>query len=517
MNGNISTGTAIVTIQDTVLPTVITQDITVQLDAAGNATISATQINNGSTDNCGIATMTVSPNTFNCNNIGANTVTLTVTDANGNISTGTAIVTIQDTVLPTVVTQDITVQLDASGNATITAAQVNNGSTDNCGIATMTVSPNTFTCANVGANTVTLTVTDVNGNISTGTAIVTIQDTVLPTVITQDITIQLDAAGNATITAAQIDNGSTDNCGIATMTVSPNTFTCANVGANTVTLTVTDVNGNISTGTAIVTIQDTVLPTVITQDITIQLDAAGNATITAAQVNNGSTDNCGIATITVSPDAFTCGNAGTNTVTLTITDVNGNTNIATAIVTVDNTFGDNDSDGTKDNCDDDDDNDGVLDISDNCELTANSDQADNDSDGFGDLCDDDDDNDGLIDTLDNCQFVYNPGQEDRDNDGMGDVCDLIEVNVSEAITPNGDGINDTWMIYNIENYPNCTVRVFNRWGSEVFFARGYQNDWNGAYKNNSQPLPDSGSYYYQLDLNGDGSTMKDGWIYITRK
>ncbi len=517
VNGNISTGTAIVTIQDTVLTTVITQDITVQLDASGNVTITAAQIDNGSTDNCGIATMTVSPNTFTCANVGANTVTLTVTDVNGNISTGTAIVTIQDTVLPTVITQDITIQLDAAGNATITAAQVNNGSTDNCGIATMTVSPNTFTCANVGANTVTLTVTDVNGNIGTGTAIVTIQDTVLPTVITQDITVQLDAAGNATITAAQVNNGSTDNCGIATMTVSPDTFTCANVGANTVTLTVTDANGNISTGTAIVTIQDTVLPTVITQDITVQLDAAGNATISATQINNGSTDNCGIATITVSPDAFTCGNAGTNTVTLTITDVNGNTNIATAIVTVDNTFGDNDSDGTKDNCDDDDDNDGVLDISDNCELTANSDQADNDSDGFGDLCDDDDDNDGLIDTLDNCQFVYNPGQEDRDNDGMGDVCDLIEVNVSEAITPNGDGINDTWMIYNIENYPNCTVRVFNRWGSEVFFARGYQNDWNGAYKNNSQPLPDSGSYYYQLDLNGDGSTMKDGWIYITRK
>jgi gliding motility-associated-like protein len=512
-----STGTATVTIQDTVLPTVVTQNITVQLDATGNATITAAQVDNGSTDNCGIATMTVLPNTFTCANVGPNTVTLTVTDINGNISTGTATVTVQDTVLPTVITQNITVQLDATGNASITAAQVDNGSTDNCSIATMSVLPNTFTCANVGPNTVTLTVTDANGNMSTGTATVTIQDTVLPTVITQNITVQLDATGNATITAAQIDNGSTDNCSIATMTVLPNTFTCANVGPNTVTLTVTDVNGNISTGTATVTIQDTVLPTVITQNITVQLDVNGNATITAAQIDNGSTDNCGITTITVSPTSFTCANAGPNTVTLTVTDVNGNINTATATVTVANSFGDNDSDGIQDNCDDDDDNDGVLDTSDNCELIGNSDQADNDSDGLGDLCDDDDDNDGILDISDNCQFTYNPDQQDRDNDGIGDLCDLIEVNVSEAITPNGDGINDTWMIYNIENYPNNSIRVFNRWGSEVFFARGYQNNWNGAYKNNSQPLPDSGSYYYQLDLDGNGSIEKDGWIYITRQ
>ena len=370
---------------------------------------------------------------------------------------------------------------------------------------------------NTGTSTVEYTLSDNNGNISTCSFNVVITDGQVPTVITQDITVQLDATGNVTITAAQVDNGSTDNCGIATMTVSPNAFTCANVGPNTVTLTVTDVNGNVSTGTATVTVQDTVNPTVITQDITVQLDATGNVTITAAQVDNGSTDNCSIATITVSPSDFTCANAGSNTVTLTVTDTFGNVSTGTAIVTVGNTFGDNDTDGIKDNCDDDDDNDGVLDTSDNCGLAANSDQADNDTDGLGDVCDDDDDNDGLIDSLDNCQFIYNPGQDDRDNDGIGDVCDLIEVNVSEAITPNGDGINDTWMIYNIENYPNSSVRVFNRWGTEVFFAKGYQNDWNGAYKNNSQPLPDSGSYYYQLDLNGNGSSIKDGWIYITRK
>jgi gliding motility-associated-like protein len=134
---------------------------------------------------------------------------------------------------------------------------------------------------------------------------------------------------------------------------------------------------------------------------------------------------------------------------------------------------------------------------------------------MGDICDDDDDNDGLIDTVDNCSFVYNPGQEDSDNDGIGDVCDLLELNVSQAVTPNGDGINDVWVIYSIENYPNSIVKVFNRWGSEVFNARGYKNDWNGHYKNNSQALPDSSSYFYQIDLEGDGSVENEGWLYIT--
>ena len=104
---------------------------------------------------------------------------------------------------------------------------------------------------------------------------------------------------------------------------------------------------------------------------------------------------------------------------------------------------------------------------------------------------------------------------DIDGDGLGDVCDIEEINIAQAITPNGDGINDTWIINNIQNYPNNVVRVFNRWGQEVFYAEGYQNDWNGHYGNNSGPLPDA-SYYYQIDIDGNGSLDYDGWIYITK-
>src|SRR5690606_40679230 len=91
-------------------------------------------------------------------------------------------------------------------------------------------SDQTFDCTSVGTQTITLTVTDANGNVSTCDAQVTIEDNVAPTAICQDITVQLDANGEVVITAADIDNGSFDNCGAVTLTVnggaSEQTFDC---------------------------------------------------------------------------------------------------------------------------------------------------------------------------------------------------------------------------------------------------------------------------------------------------
>src|SRR5206468_11509182 len=106
-------------------------------------------------------------------------------------------------VLPTALCKNITVQLDASGNASITAADVNNGSHDACGIKSLAIDKNTFTCANVGPNTVKLTVTDNNDNVATCDAIVTVVDSVLPTALCKNITVQLDASGKTGSTAGR--------------------------------------------------------------------------------------------------------------------------------------------------------------------------------------------------------------------------------------------------------------------------------------------------------------------------
>ncbi len=337
-NGNSDTCIAIVTVEDMILPTVVCQNITLQLDATGNATITAADVDNGSSDACGIASTAIDITSFDCSNIGTNNVVLTVTDTNGNSDTCTVVVTVEDMILPTVVCQDITLQLDATGNTTITATDVDNGSTDACGIASTAIDITSFDCSNIGTNNVELTVTDTNGNSDTCIAVVIVEDAVLPTVVCQNITVQLDATGNAMITATDVDNGSTDACGIASTVIDITSFDCSNIGTNNVELTVTDTNGNSDTCTAVVTVEDAVLPTVVCQNITVHLDATGNAMITATDVDNGSTDACGIASTAIDITSFDCSNIGTNNVVLTVTDSNGNSNICTAVVTVEDTI-----------------------------------------------------------------------------------------------------------------------------------------------------------------------------------
>ena len=319
-------------------PTAICQDITVQLSATGTATILAADVDAGSFDTEGPISLSISRDTFSCADIGsAVEVTLTVTDKDGLTDTCIAPVTVVDTQKPTVVTQNITVHLDATGNVSILAVDVNNGSTDACGIASYAIDIKGFTCANVGYNTVTLTVTDVNGNVASETAIVTVEDKTAPVVVTKNKTIQLNAFGTASIVAADVNNGSTDNCGISLVELDKTSFTCANVGDNTVILTVTDVNGNVATQTATVTVEDKTAPVVLIKDITVELDASSNITILASDVNNGSTDNCGISLLELDKATFSCGDVGDNTVRLKVTDNSGNVSTKTAIVTVVNT------------------------------------------------------------------------------------------------------------------------------------------------------------------------------------
>ncbi len=162
--------------------------------------------------------------------------------------------TVEDNVAPVAVCQNITVQLDRPRKRFHDRNCCHNGSSDACGIQSLALSQTAFVCSEVGANTEVLTVTDVNGNSTTCATTITVEDNVAPVAVCQNITVQLDPSGNASITASQVNNGSSDACGIASLALNITTFNCANVNGNTVILTVTDVNGNSSTCSANVTI-----------------------------------------------------------------------------------------------------------------------------------------------------------------------------------------------------------------------------------------------------------------------
>ena len=334
-SGNFRTASAIVTVADTIRPIVVAQNRTIFLDGTGSASITATMVNNGSTDNCAITSLVLSKTSFDCSNLGANSVTLTGTDASGNFRTVNANITVLDTIKPVVnVNNSITLFLGASGTVSLTTAMVNNGSTDNCGIGSLSLSQTTFTCANRGNNSVNFTVNDVNSNSRTVAINVTIADTTKPVARPRNMVVYLSATGLATITATQADSASTDNCGINSRLLSNSIFNCSTLGNNTIGLTVTDVTGNSHTANFNVLVLDTVRPNAIAQNVTAYIGSNGLAIVTAAMVNNNSNDNCGTVSLSLNQTNFTCANIGSNPVILTVTDANGNFRTASAVITV---------------------------------------------------------------------------------------------------------------------------------------------------------------------------------------
>ncbi len=85
------------------------------------------------------------------------------------------------------------------------------------------------------------------------------------------------------------------------------------------------------------------------------------------------------------------------------------------------------------------------------------------------------------------------------------------LNIPNTFTPNGDGVNDTWEIDQINQYPNCTVTVFNKMGNKVFESVGYTQPWQGKFKENDLPFD---VYYYVIDVKC-GSLLK-GWIALIK-
>lgn len=79
------------------------------------------------------------------------------------------------------------------------------------------------------------------------------------------------------------------------------------------------------------------------------------------------------------------------------------------------------------------------------------------------------------------------------------VRQLLEI--PNAFSPNGDGVNDTWEIKNITYYPQAKVEVYNRWGSMVFEQTNYRNEWHGTYRGNVLPV---GTYFYVITVPGKG-------------
>ena len=357
--------------------------------------------------------------------------TVTVVGANGCAVTSLPMtVTIGDNVDPIIVAP---INVNVNPNLGCTAVGVALGTpivSDNCTVASVT--NNAPALFPIGTTTVTWTVTDASGNTASATQLVNVVDQVAPEA-TAPAHVTVNTNNFCDATGVNLGTPeATDNCTIASIVNdAPASFP---IGTTVVTWTITDATGNFTTVTQNVTVVDTEAPVVVLQSAAVQLDANGVGVLTFEAIDNGSSDNCGIAAVSIDQTTFDCAQVGFNTVTVTITDNSGN-------------------------------------------------QAEG-------------------------QVVINVIASDACG---GD--DVAGPQVPDAFTPNGNSINDTWVIPGLEGYNTKQMAVYSRYGTLVYYSSAYANDWDGTLMGNGVAVPD-GTYYYTLTL--DGGKQLSGYVYINR-
>ena len=301
-NGNCTDADEVDITSDGLKPDAQCKNDTLQLDANGNGLLLASDVDNGSSDDCGIQSRVLDKSIFSCNDQGDHVVTLTVTDPNGNSSACTGTITVEDDTNPCFTCPSLNGSLVASPNPVCAnstfalsvanlsgMASADNGEQD-FGIrfvwfATATTTPYTggTDIATVPYGSLTSGSTEAVHNgvpLPVGSyeiyavlsptpddatcrpyleTSVTF-DATQPTALCKDHTVQLDASGNGLLLATDLDNGSSDDCGVQSRVLDQGIFSCGDNGSHVVTLTVTDTNNNFSSCTSTVTVDDSVFP-----------------------------------------------------------------------------------------------------------------------------------------------------------------------------------------------------------------------------------------------------------------
>jgi len=471
--------------------------------------------------------------------LGDTTVIWTVTDLAGNAVTCEQLVTVIDNIPPTFVETlptDTTVECDAVPNAeTLTA-------TDNCSEAVVTFNEVRIdgSCVSNYIIERTWTATDDNNLTTVHTQTITVQDTTPPVFVGRlpvDITVECDAIPTAEVVEA------TDNCSTATVESEDNIIEGVCVGTYTIEriYTATDECGLTVSYTQTINVQDTTAPTpaeTLEENITVSctdipevpeiqfVDNCSTDVVIVFDEVNGFDDTVFedyqiIRTWTVRD---TCDNEAVYTQTLNvmldeiITEVNG-----------------------PDRCY----NDGIIDLN---EFLSSENQE-----GTWELIEGNTeaelDNNLFNPTTLTLSEDFKPGSESIDYTfrytGLEDGCinitevtmainaDCIvlpcgdsDVEISKALTPNGDGFNDSFDIMGIDLCGfTANVKIFNRWGALIFESSNYtlgegQGTWQGnAHKSSvgSAGRVPNGTYYYIINLENSGLAPFTGPIYIGTK
>ncbi len=420
--------------------------------------------------------------------VGVTTNVFEVSDAAGNTATCSFTVTVIDDQMPVVnCPSDITVNNNA-GLCSAVVSYSNPIGSDNClGVSTVqTAGLASGSAFPVGTTLNAFMVTDASGNTNMCSFTVTVNDIQPPTIHCPADTVTCNGQFNLVSATA------TDNCALSG--IINNAPTVFPVGTTTVTWTATDVHGNTSICLQYVTISNITASATGSQQVTCHNGSDGHIAVTA----NGGT---GSYSYQLNGGPLQTGNEFTGltagSYNIAVQDSIGcSTSLQFTIaqkpdMTVEliskadaNCLGKDD---------------GSLEI-----------KVSGGTEPYIYLWS----NEGVtpqMEGLDAGEYICTITDDDgcKKNYSVQIDAGVVEVplKLNNVFSPNGDGINDLWVINNIELYPDNTLVVINRWGNEVYSEKGYKNTWDGSN------LPE-GTYFYvlKIDMCGADRTYKD---YLT--
>jgi hypothetical protein len=349
-SGNHTTCTTTLTVVDTTPPAIICPaNVTVSADDHGQAAVPDFLATLSAADTCTPAASLLKaqvPAAGTLVTCGVTPVTITVTDGAGNHATCTTTLTVVDTTPPTVVCPgNLTVSANDQCQALVPDLMSKLVASDNCTPAAALVksqSPPAGSPAGLGNNLITITVTDASGNRATCTSVLTVVDTTPPTIICPaNLTVSADDHGQAVVPDYLATLNAADTCTPAASlreAQDPAAGTLVSVGANLITITVTDAAGNPATCTTTFTVVDTTPPTVVCPaNLTILGNDQCQALVPDLLAQLQASDNwtpAGELVKSQIPAARTVVSFGTNVITLTVSDAAGNATTCAVVLTV---------------------------------------------------------------------------------------------------------------------------------------------------------------------------------------
>jgi photosystem II stability/assembly factor-like uncharacterized protein len=330
VNGNPSVCATNLILNDNIAPTLICNDLILELQSDGTIQLPLDLIGAGSFDNCTSELFfgTDDPIFYDCDNVGMNSIVLFTEDGAGLMSSCTANIELIDVTAPVINCSDFTITLDDQGEGLLDNTGMNtvlSSITEACGVESVSFSIETVNCDNLGPNTLDIQVLDINGNIGFCSSTLFVEDAIAPNLICTDLDVNLGANGTAILEADDVILVANDECGIDFSTISQSFFTCEDIGPHLIEVSVFDNFGNVTSCQIDINVEDQAPPEIECIDVVVNLPANGFYNLLLEEVLVSASDVCSDnITFNYGPNNFDCENIGFNNVEVIATDEYGN-------------------------------------------------------------------------------------------------------------------------------------------------------------------------------------------------